>query len=52
MIQSPILYPTQSVGEGTRIHRSTEIDPVTSATKMYAYLNDGIIGSSGSNQIR
>jgi secreted PhoX family phosphatase len=52
MIQSPILYPTQSVGEGTRIHRIIEIDPVTNATKMYAYLNDGIIGSSGSNQIR
>ena len=52
MIQSPILYPTQSIGEGTRIHRIIEIDPTTNATKMYAYLNDGIIGASGSNQIR
>ncbi len=52
MIQSPILYPTQSIGEGTRVHRILEIDPTTNATKMYAYLNDGIIGASGSNQIR
>jgi hypothetical protein len=51
IIQSPILYPTKSVGEGTRIHRILEIDPVTNTTRMFAYLNDGIIGS-GSNQIR
>ena len=52
IIQSPVLYPTKTVGEGTRVHRILEIDPVTNATKMYAYLNDGIIGASGSNQIR
>lgn len=52
IIQSPILYPTTSVGENTRIHRILEIDPATNATRMFAYLNDGIIGSSGSNQIR
>lgn len=52
IIQSPILYPTQSVGEGTRIHRILEIDPSTNAMRMLVYLNDGIIGSSGSNQIR
>ena len=51
IIQSPVLYPTKSVGEGTRIHRILEIDPVTNSTRMFAYLNDGIIGS-GSNQIR
>lgn len=51
IIQSPILYPSKSIGEGTRIHRILEIDPVTNAQKMYVYLNDGIIGS-GSNQIR
>lgn len=51
MIQSPILYPTKSVGENTRVHRLLEIDPVTNATRMFAYLNDGIIGT-GSNQIR
>lgn len=52
IIQSPILYPTKSVGENTRVHRILEIDPVTNATRMFAYLNDGIIGASGSNQIR
>ncbi len=52
MIQSPVLYPSKSVGEGTRIHRILEIDPATNATRMFAYLNDGIIGASGSNQIR
>lgn len=51
-IQSPLLFPTQSVGEGTRIHRIMELDPATGNTRMFAYLNDGIIGSSGSNQIR
>lgn len=52
IIQSPILYPTKSVGEGTRIHRILEINPATNETKMFAYLNEGIIGASGSNQIR
>ncbi len=52
MIQSPLLYPTKTIGEGTRVHRMLEIDPVTNATRMFAYLNDGIIGASGSNQIR
>lgn len=52
IIQSPILYPTKTVGENTRVHRILEIDPVTNATRMFAYLNDGIIGASGSNQIR
>lgn len=51
IIQSPILYPTKSVGEGTRIHRILEINPANNATRMLAYLNDGIVGS-GSNQIR
>lgn len=52
IIQSPLLYPTKSVGENSRIHRIVEIDPVTNATRMFAYLNDGIIGTSGANQIR
>lgn len=52
IIQSPILYPTKSVGENTRVHRILEIDPVTDATRMFVYLNDGIIGVSGPNQIR
>lgn len=52
IIQSPILYPTKTVGENSRVHRILEIDPVTNATRMFAYLNDGIIGASGSNQIR
>jgi hypothetical protein len=51
-IQSPIFFPTQAVGEATRVHRIMELDPATGATRMFAYLNDGVIGSSGSNQIR
>jgi len=51
MIQSPVLYPTKTVGENTRIHRILEIDPTNDSWKMYAYLNDGIIGT-GSNQVR
>jgi Esterase-like activity of phytase/Bacterial Ig domain/PA14 domain/Secretion system C-terminal sorting domain/Bacterial protein of unknown function (DUF839) len=52
IIQSPIFYPSKSVGEASRIHRILEIDPATNITRMFAYLNDGIIGASGSNQIR
>jgi Esterase-like activity of phytase/Bacterial Ig domain/PA14 domain/Bacterial protein of unknown function (DUF839) len=52
ILQSPILYPTKAIGEASRVHRILEIDPVTNATKMFAYLNDGIIGASGTNQIR
>ncbi|NOT38088.1 MAG: T9SS type A sorting domain-containing protein [Saprospiraceae bacterium] len=52
IIQSPLLYPTKAIGEATRIHRILELDPVTNQTKMFAYLNDGVTGPSGSNQIR
>ncbi|MBP6458678.1 MAG: esterase-like activity of phytase family protein [Crocinitomicaceae bacterium] len=52
IIQSPILFPSKAVGEGTKIHRILEIDPTNNTSKMYAYLNEGIIGASGSNQIR
>ncbi len=52
VIQSPLLYPTKTVGEATRVHRILEIDPATNAMRMLAYLNDGVIGASGSNQIR
>lgn len=51
IIQSPLLFPTASVGEATRVHRILELNPATGATRMFAYLNDGIIGT-GSNQIR
>jgi hypothetical protein len=51
IIQSPILYPTKTVGENSRVHRILEIDPATNNMRMFAYLNDGIIGT-GSNQIR
>jgi len=51
IIQSPILYPSKTVGENTRVHRILEIDPATNNMRMFAYLNDGIIGT-GSNQIR
>src|SRR6478735_8500100 len=52
VIQSPLLNPTTSAGENTQIHRILEIDPVTNATQMFVFLNDGIIGASGGNQIR
>jgi len=52
IIQSPVLYPSKAIGEGSRIHRILEINPLTNETRMFAYLNDGIIGASGSNQIR
>lgn len=52
IIQSPLLYPTQSAGENSRVHRLLEIDPVTNATRMFVYMNDSIIGASGANQIR
>jgi hypothetical protein len=51
LIQSPILYPTKTIGENTRVHRILEIDPATNTQRMLVYLNDGIIGT-GSNQIR
>ncbi len=52
MIQSPILYPSTAVGENTRVHRMLEIDPVTNAQRMLVYLNDGVVGAAGANQIR
>jgi hypothetical protein len=51
LIQSPLLFPNKSTGEGSRIHRILEINPATNATRMLVYLNDGIIGTGG-NQIR
>ncbi|MBN9484801.1 MAG: esterase-like activity of phytase family protein [Bacteroidetes bacterium] len=51
MIQSPLLYPNKTIGESSRMHRLLEIDPVTNATRMFVYMNDGVIGT-GSNQIR
>lgn len=51
MIQSPLLYPSKTVGENTRVHRLLEIDPTNNSYRMFAYLNDGIIGT-GSDQIR
>lgn len=52
VIQSPILFPTRTVGEASRIHRILELDPATGTMRMLAYVNDGTIGTSGSNQIR
>lgn len=52
MIQSPLLYPSKNVGEGTKIHRLLEIDPSNNTTRMLVYLNDGIIGAAGPDQIR
>ncbi|MES2726593.1 MAG: choice-of-anchor I family protein [Bacteroidota bacterium] len=52
MIQSGILYPTATVGDNSRVHRILEIDPATGNQRMIVYLNDGIIGASGANQIR
>ncbi|MFO0478262.1 MAG: esterase-like activity of phytase family protein, partial [Bacteroidota bacterium] len=52
IIQSPLLYPNKTIGEATRVHRIVEINPSNNAVRMFAYLNDGIIGASGANQIR
>ncbi|MBK8449034.1 MAG: esterase-like activity of phytase family protein [Saprospiraceae bacterium] len=51
IIQSGIHYPTQAIGDASRVHRILEIDPVTNTQRMFAYLNDGVIGSGG-NSIR
>lgn len=51
IIQSGILFPTQAVGEASRVHRILEIDPASNTQRMFAYLNDGVIGSGG-NSIR
>ncbi len=51
MIQSPLLFPSTAIGEATQVHRLLEIDPTTNATKVFVYLNEGIIGTGG-NQIR
>lgn len=50
-IQSPLLFPSKSAGENTRIHRFLEIDPINNTTRVFAYLNDGVIGKGG-DQIR
>ncbi len=52
IIQSPILYPNKTIGENSRIHRILEIDPKTDQMRMLAYLNDGVIGAAGADQIR
>ena len=51
-IQSPLNYPNSTVGAATRVHRIMELNPVTGAMRMLAYLNDGVIGAAGANQIR
>jgi hypothetical protein len=51
IIQSPLYYKAVagSPGSGTltssQIHRILEINPVTNTTKMYAYVNEGTIGT-------
>ena len=52
LIQSPLLFPSKAVGEATQVHRLLEIDPATNATKVFVYLNAGVIGASGPDQIR
>lgn len=51
IIQSPLLNPTTTIGENSRVHRILEIDPATNTQRMFVYLNDGIIGT-GADQIR
>jgi hypothetical protein len=52
IIQSPLLYPNVKTGENTQVHRILEINPTDNSTRMFVYLNEGIIGASGSDQIR
>lgn len=42
-VQNTMLFPTKEVTDTTRIMRILEIDPVTNKTRMFAYINDGII---------
>ena len=51
-IQSPMLFPDATTGNASKVHRIVEIDPRTNATRMLVYMNDGIIGAAGVNQIR
>jgi hypothetical protein len=51
IIQSPLLYPDAAAGENSQIHRILEINPLNNTTRMFVYLNEGVIGT-GSNQIR
>jgi hypothetical protein len=51
MIQSPLLNPSTTIGENSRVHRMLEIDPATNTQRMFVYLNQGVIGT-GANQIR
>jgi len=46
LIQSPILYPNKTDGEKSNVHRLLEIDPTTGASRMFAYLNPGDLGTS------
>jgi hypothetical protein len=52
IIQSPLLFPDVTVGENTQVHRILEINPADNSTRMFVYLNEGIVGASGTNQIR
>ncbi|MFN8438520.1 MAG: esterase-like activity of phytase family protein [Cytophagales bacterium] len=52
IIQSPLLYPSKSVGEATMVHRVLEIDPATNQTKMFAYLNEGVVGEATDIRLR
>ncbi|MBC7488421.1 MAG: esterase-like activity of phytase family protein, partial [Cytophagaceae bacterium] len=52
LIQSPLLFPNQTIGEGTAIHRMIEIDPVTNTTRVLIYLNEGLTFGTGGDQVR
>jgi len=52
IIQSPLLYPDKATGENTRMHRMLELDPATGDMRMLAYLNEGVIGEAGPDQVR
>lgn len=50
-VQNTIPFPDKEVLESTRIHRISEIDPVTNKTRVFAYVNDGLI-KSGDDKIK
>ena len=52
IIQSPLLFPNTKTGENTRIHRILEIDPFNNSTRTFVYLNEGIVGDAGPDQVR
>ena len=42
-VQNTMPFPSKEVSETTRVMRILEIDPATNKTRMFAYINDGML---------